>query len=295
MEQLHGNDPESTAAFPFLRLPAELRDRTYEILLGGLTIHVGEPGGNGPNSSDREGIFICQATITNGESFAESSVASAHSEEADTLEERHENCLHSLGRVVALDVLRVCKQIHREATQVIYHANTFTFSQPRSLQLFLSSLTPVHQRAISSILLYSYHKQRYWAQPLSRSLTIPLIGLRRLQVFVELAPGDLVPNYYHEVVTVENQDVALSGLAVFRSCPLEHVKVMILDTPLPTQGAYSQLAKPTRAQIASWATRVEHMILPPPPESSEEVDSGEEGDDDDDGTSEDEDKEESSS
>ena len=129
----HRAEARATAHFPFLSLPSEMRERIYEILLGSLTIHVGEPGGNGL-LSNYKGVFCCEAPISDEEAFARSSSTEPQLE-VDTVEERHEPCVHVPGSVASLNILSVCKQTHKEATQIFYSTNIFTFAQPKNLEI----------------------------------------------------------------------------------------------------------------------------------------------------------------
>jgi hypothetical protein len=69
------------------------------------------------------------------------------------LTERHDSCMTGLPIKLDLDLLQVCRQIHREACLVPYTANTFMFKDVIPCQLFLASLTSLQQQAVKSIAL----------------------------------------------------------------------------------------------------------------------------------------------
>lgn len=197
------------AEAPFLRLPAELRNRIYEDVLGNKTIHIGyydcpeyvkgrvnvqtlyRRNSEGCDLYAKIWHSICQAEESESEVYARSKGCSTEYgcswPSITAYDNRHERCLliirtleeatydtsdgltveqkrlrylqkcENLRRshqqsLLDLGLLRVFRQIHREAALIPYESNTFAFECGYVLDQFISGTLIAPQReAIKSI------------------------------------------------------------------------------------------------------------------------------------------------
>lgn len=192
----------------FLDLPTELRLRIYELLLGGRTIHVGDP--LYPASRDQDGIFLCQSSSPD---------MSLRASDIESIQElfthRHMGCSRSRGfRSEDFNVLSVCQQVNREAAPVVFDANTFAFSAPRLIHWFQSLLTPRQLENVRRILLYQTNCRPYWREEInlftSGSLRGVFPGLTHLSLYFETCPADLGGSNGHYPTTVSPESVGVN-------------------------------------------------------------------------------------
>lgn len=134
---------------PLVRLPAEIRDYIYTLVLGGNDIHVG--------SAD------------NVMSYSVCTEASSHREMTSWFKNRelgeadfpswfdHVHCAtHGSGRQPApirldLRLLLVCQEIYREAEALPFTTNTFILHSPLDLQYFANSLKEKQRTAVATV------------------------------------------------------------------------------------------------------------------------------------------------
>ena len=132
-----------------LRLPQELKNRVYELVLGGQLIHV--------QRKRKENKFfhrLCQAKISEKEAY-ETFAASKGLWFSEDIRDRHHACYdvsmfqHDCFRcpghsdppaepyaVLSLALLRCCRQTYREARSITFSANTWSFTCPWDFQFF---------------------------------------------------------------------------------------------------------------------------------------------------------------
>ena len=146
---------------PLARLPAEIRDAIYTLVLGGQDIHV-------RNTGTAVSYSICTEPITHRER-----VVALKENDSDGLyfpeELDHYNCAtHGLNvkpspTRLNLALLLVCQDIHREAALVPFKTNTFVVSNVRQLQHFGNGLLEFQRLAVSSVcLVTSYVDSLPW-------------------------------------------------------------------------------------------------------------------------------------
>lgn len=132
---------------PLLRVPAEILNIIYRLVLGDCFIHIWREG-----DEDRCGIppfTICSKSAATEAKAYERSVRG----KLDDDEIRHGSyCGLSSGRVKDfLAPLRVCRQIYFEATEILYATNTFSFENPVICSTFMKALPQVQKNKIAKI------------------------------------------------------------------------------------------------------------------------------------------------
>lgn len=144
---------------PLLRLPPELRNRIWSLVLGGKTIHVEFSFRPRPKR-----LVICHhvcKSALNERNFALSLKTNFGRDEnyENSFALRHSQCFgavddenRDLNRL-HLGVLQVCRQIHKEAALLPYKENTFAFQTMRDMEPFLKALFPAQAHAISRMVV----------------------------------------------------------------------------------------------------------------------------------------------
>ncbi|KAK5138280.1 hypothetical protein LTR08_003341 [Meristemomyces frigidus] len=120
-------DKDATRHFPFTRLPAELRVRIYELVLGfpctGIRVDIERP---------RFGSVRSQLYVTSRSYEANTDEGSEH--------KPHDLKCRSSAKILAL--LQANKQIYQEALPVFYSINTFDIASTTHLSRFLAIMPP---------------------------------------------------------------------------------------------------------------------------------------------------------
>lgn len=115
---------------PFFRLPAELRNEIYRLLLGGITVHI---DGNPKSPEKGYGLIIKACAAGDSLEPLKHLTGAAHSQRSplSTNRSNWEPCssdlIYSCGKPVRLDIqlLRVCRQMHNDASLIPYAENNF--------------------------------------------------------------------------------------------------------------------------------------------------------------------------
>ena len=165
--KLKDNLPSSSVRTPcptsrFFKLPPEIRNKVYRLILCGNDIHVDSihREGAGPEFWHR----ICAAPLRDHD------LAKEVSDEiragrcngglfpvrwSSSYVVRHCHCLDILrdGGYLTLDILLVCKQIYSEAALAPYWGNNFLFGDPEGMGAFLKVLNGRQAAAIEHIVL----------------------------------------------------------------------------------------------------------------------------------------------
>ena len=195
----HASDNDTTADSPLLRLPAELRERIYQYLLGYQMIHIRRKG-NYPYGLAYP--FFCSNTThesdpnpmcrLDGPAAPETPFFARHSGCEKAYEMRRPRILLR----DSLRILRTCRMIYREACLLPFESNTFLFSdiRPRdALVCFLRRLTAGQAAAVHHIVILSDRPQTGPGEPMPTPGYIAerLSGLRRLSYHIEFDDRDI--------------------------------------------------------------------------------------------------------
>ncbi|RMX76386.1 hypothetical protein D0869_10765 [Hortaea werneckii] len=194
-----------------LDLPAELRLSIYELLLGGRTIHVGDP--LYPASTDQDGFFLCEAAVADMD-LRSRDIQSI----AEVFTHRHLGCSKRPAfRKDELNILRVCRRIHKEAALIPFSSNVFAVSAPRLITKLRDQCTLAQREAISHLLLYQTNHRKYWRTP-DHSTNQPPIRdtlprLSHLSLYLETCPADLGASngHFHVGRTAANAGINAPG------------------------------------------------------------------------------------
>ena len=153
---------ENATESPLLRLPAEIRNRVYGYVLGGKTLHIIKY-----HKSPSKVVFrynTCR--LPEADSHQADCVRENGSENTsfDYIKYHEAQGCRFAGRDrfntgrLDIQLLRVCRQIHREAALIPYTMNTFSFNEEHCIFCpFLNGLMASQQRALRGVTFYCNH------------------------------------------------------------------------------------------------------------------------------------------
>ena len=139
-------------------LPQELKNRIYELVLGGNLLHVKRDlkkserdvvrSTKGTIKEQRFTNQICSSKISEMDALDYFKSQDGSSLFVEGIELRHSNChpsKHKSSTYIAdrmnTNVLHTCRQVYNEARFIPYSTNTFSFATPRNLRAFIHYLT----------------------------------------------------------------------------------------------------------------------------------------------------------
>jgi hypothetical protein len=224
---------QKNASSPLLRLPQEIKNQIYCLVLGGNFLHI---------SLDRRSKAcsqICKAAISEeeAETYFQNGLPIYSVWNIDYGVNRHDTCYEQPG--FKINLLLICHQVHIEARYIVYSANTFSFERPHLLRIFLRLLqnaNPEHLLAIRSL-----HIRVSWQQasdefdwllaisPISRQLKL----LRNINIDIDQG-RELTPTFLQRSRTLmieDNRrwDLLLAELGGLRVLPLKTATCVISD------------------------------------------------------------------
>lgn len=212
---------QNQSASPFLKLPPEIRNQIFQLVLGGKLIHT-----------FGEGRFhsICPHHESESEA-CEQYLRTGKDQEYIT---RHRMCLSSKlgdGRLLNLSLVYTCKQTYFEARHLVYSLNAFFFHDSKSLRFFASSLHPRQLRAISSLHLSIEVVFRLdaeeWQRPLTSAFVKSFKGLEHLRIFINVGFVRLKDHVLLQAESLETYFFA--PLLRFQRLPLKTATVVFSD------------------------------------------------------------------
>ncbi|KAK5712222.1 hypothetical protein LTR17_018035 [Elasticomyces elasticus] len=226
---------------PLLRLPPEVRNRIWSLLLGDKIIHI--HGSKGSKDQRRFIHSICKTPERDEKpaSIPNHGVYLPH----------HINCyVPDPGETLptaasALAVLIACRQIHQEAALLPYKLNTFECAKLEVLGPFLQALVPAQAHAIEMLTISDI--SAYSTATFKKLVKTRLRGLRKIRVYVRFH-GEAVPAE-HDVDPVAQSIMQLKGPALSSASVL---------TFRWKRGDDSSI---DREEPRAWAQRVEHALL----------------------------------
>ncbi|TKA52550.1 hypothetical protein B0A55_12778, partial [Friedmanniomyces simplex] len=174
---------------PLLKLPPEIRNRIWHLVLGGRTLHTYTHLRRGVR---HVGHSICRVP-DDDEAIAKRIVRhnelSGEAEGFQLYHQRHSTCLlseHSTIRPapLSLNILRSCRQVHEEGALLPFKLNEFVCVKLNDLAPFLQSIFQAQAHAIETITLAC--SCIYATVTLAKLLKTKLKGLRELKCFVQM-------------------------------------------------------------------------------------------------------------
>ena len=242
-----------------LKLPAEIRQRIFQLVVGGQLIHVkhddslvhnNHPCDAGwPWKSHRFHHAVCVSHESNSDhdhsqhGYQDAAVAEYATHQSLSCDHLHSECrLRSMDNIFGmieeervrlrmdLSILLVCQQIHDEATFVLWNTNTFSFDEEVTFEKFVDGLSQTQKDTMANLHIqhgYGDSTTAWWKKVMRLSLITSLRGLRtfHLSLYEDMRPGSLQQHnreYSHYDFT--------EPILRLQLLPLKHVKVTISDS-----------------------------------------------------------------
>lgn len=230
---------------PLLKLPSELRDRIFRLVVGDQLIHIKwiHHGGCSPAKLY---YATCVASVSEHEAYKEFSsgynnIPSIDSPEyyTSTCEGRHEKCRlwdkygktpmikeKRQPRLLDLSMLGASRQMYEEANLLLWSTNTFSFEDPVSFDKFMNKLTSLQKKKLTKMhiridwLSYDYEQ---WERVLKIRLLEKFKGLKTVHLCFDQDLVRLASFLY--VYMLQKQDASSTGLLA--SCH----EILFLDYP----------------------------------------------------------------
>lgn len=266
---------------PLLKLPGELRDKIFRLVVGDKFIHVKWTRRRGCDDKIGRDIGVryttCVATVSENEAYKEFSSGYNNIPAKDspdyytsTCEERHEKCIpwDKYGNISMIDekrkqkaldlsILGASRQTYEEANLLLWSTNTFSFEDPMSFDEFTRKLTFLQKKKLTKIHLridwisYLYED---WECALNIRLVEKLKGLKTVhlcfdQDLVRLASWPYLP-------MLQEKDTSSAGLLSSRH------EILFLDYPQLEPFASLQMLhlQHTTVVIADRIEDAEHLM-----------------------------------
>ncbi|KAF2495742.1 hypothetical protein BU16DRAFT_618497 [Lophium mytilinum] len=167
---LLSKEPSPQPQSPFFRLPIELRQEIYELVLGCSNVHIVLRHGN---QIVRHTRCIC-ASCPGAATYPERGMSSW---------QRDWNCDTAKydwgGDRVSPQLLRTCREVYAESIEFLYSSNIFSFRSPYTLERFVDGLTPQSRDDVRA-----FHLDLKLP-----SLGAPKDGWKSIQDMLPLLPG----------------------------------------------------------------------------------------------------------
>lgn len=244
----------SGSSSPLLRMPSEIRSKIWRMLLGDRLIHLEYLGHIPTGVGQRTETEIFRHTVCENDcpedEMVEHSIRSRCAAGKEVIwRQPHFDCDRKLAykgdsnkwthKSVHLKALRVCRQIHDEASYVLWTTNTFSFNDAaKTFYHFMSGRTTYQKELIKSLRLqmdWVWEEDKLWNVALDMGLLRSLTGLRslRLQVNHRVPPGynERAKYWGSNINQFEQGHLELVHRMVI--WPLKHVEVFVGDRSQP--------------------------------------------------------------
>ena len=202
----------------------------------------------------RNKTCCCDAPMSDEECHNKYPFLRAELPESNWFSCRHRSCGVLVATRIFFDLLLICRQMHAEAAPVVFNGNTFTLAGPLSFAKWLEVVTQDQVRAIRSLVVYQTNTQELWSATIDRVMMEPLVGLRRVSIFIELCLQDMEPTRAgkESLRSSEAQDMRLKGISAFGASSVKEIRIMITRCTYLT----------TPSTFDGWAGRIKQMVLP---------------------------------
>lgn len=213
----YGRIARNTNDCPLFRLPLELRNKIWRLVLGDRLIHI-DYKNQSMNSVDqketiRDGWRFCSPwrhAVSQGDGLEdqlERKLARCDTEnDLDAIRiGSHNRCDNNLPfhpdflvesndhETMQLTVLRACRSIYVETNEILFNSNTFSFIHTTAFKRFMMTRTAHQKRLIHSLRLDIHWRRCYqWNGPWSTALNMARIrtlpNLRTLRLHIKTLP-----------------------------------------------------------------------------------------------------------
>ena len=238
----------NSARSPLLRLPQEIKDRIYELALGGNLLHIWRDqiesersnirSTKGAIKEQRFAHQVCCSKISEDEAHHHFENEDSNDFYVKYTELRHSPCFLFTTKwgpdIVRTDVslLHVCRQIYDEARQVLYSTNTFSFNTARNLRAFIHFLVQrgfdVNEavRSLHVDLAYPNNDTNGWTQAF-KAVTQHMTRLKTL--YINLDQGLNWSTSYDAIEKERSMRPVMDSLAILGKSPAKSTIIILSD------------------------------------------------------------------
>lgn len=179
--------------------------------------------------------------------------------------------------VLSLCLLRCCRQIYHETHHIPYSTNTFSFTNPETLQSFAVSLaqgSDGNHLAIRSLFLETVYANSHHVTSWEKATATcakQLKALRIISISIELrhpCPRFLEPNFVKKDVKcwkkkgVHSKDDVMSSILKLKNSPLQSVTMVVTDQKAFGSATFQQsLPRWTLSAKREWAHCAKAILL----------------------------------
>ncbi|EMC93098.1 hypothetical protein BAUCODRAFT_273785 [Baudoinia panamericana UAMH 10762] len=243
---------------PLLRLPPEVRNRIWGILLAGKTLHIEAVKVKGTWKVHHS--ICCSSTNDVAEAQRISTIHRDVGFRAlDSYADRHNKCKllyrsRIIQRALPLQILASCHQIHWEAALLAYETSTFSLDHIVSLAPFLQALIPAQAYAIKSIVItngFLYHTP---TKTLQKVIKTKLRGLKQFTCFVRYYGGVGGQGSSGRQERIAEEERYMTQLQV---CPIQSANVAVFCA---YRGSHNFNHKAAGKWTSAMSRRVENAI-----------------------------------
>jgi len=156
---------QKNASSPLLRLPQEIKNHIYKLVLGDNFLHISARIGEDEMSTGSCN-GICRAEVLDADAEENFHRGGSSDWYIQGGADRNDGCSNKAwsGEQRGLDIslLLVCSQVYSEAQYVVYSSNTFSFERPVFIRVFLHRLkiaNPEHLLALRSLHIHIFWQQ----------------------------------------------------------------------------------------------------------------------------------------
>lgn len=262
------NSTISNASSYLLKLPQELKDNIYKLVLGGNYIHVHADKDEAPQYQ----LYLCAATVS--DTAAQNNFDSAVELPAFKFGP-HQSC--TLGwwhrtqpAHLSVGLLRSCREVYDEARNVLYTANTLSFQDPKLLCHFIhsSETRGGHNVAIRRLGLHmrisTRKEEQAWHLAL-RTISQSLTGLLSINISIEQFIWNGSESRRHRPSTGRKKTF-LTSVEDLKTLKLNDMTLIVDDLCIPfaktvVRGMYAGKSDWTHDQKLEWSRMVKAAIL----------------------------------
>lgn len=231
---------QNNAKSPFFsKLPAEVRNTIYEMVLGGQWVHMDFGGASDTIKDEMWTARVCKIEPDASEYRTYEKWKREGRRPLKTFWQHHSDCFFRIERpFLQLDLhcLRVCKQMYHEAHLIPYSSNAFSFESLEYLHAFIDILqqrrqgqaAAIRNLHVNSVIGNAEINPTIWES--GSQLSTGISGLRKLHLTIDARFKPL--SLYRDVVSSDwKRQFWILGLLALGSPRLQNATVTIADWP----------------------------------------------------------------
>ena len=164
-------------------------------------------------------------------------------------EDRHDPKEIDKPEQIDLQILRACRQLHTEATRILWKTNTFSFNTAGTFKFFMESLVPFQRPLLRNLSISLIHSETNnvshdldwsrWGLASGQSkFRSTLINLKRLDISVQyLAPDNLDYRFSQDIEALQHDFLDLRTLWGLQP---QHLNIQVLDSAICPSGGFRE-------------------------------------------------------